>query len=388
MGDKVAARHIMRAAGVPVIPGTGTDLTDAEILAQAEQVGFPLFIKAAAGGGGKGMRLVESRAELRRCLSSARREALNAFGDGRIYLERAIEGARHVEIQVLADSHGHVIHLGERECSIQRRHQKLVEEAPSPAASPDLRRRMGQIAVDAAIAAGYVNAGTVEFLLDQDGNVYFLEMNTRLQVEHGVTEWITDVDIVKEQLRIAAGEPLQIAQSDVAVNGWAIECRITAEDPTNGFLPATGRVTSLFEPSGPGVRVDSALYEGFEVCPYYDPLLAKLIVWGQTRDVAIGRMRRALSEYRITGVPTSIPFCRQVMETEEFVAGTYDTGFIERHAPQEAPERESHRETAAVAAVLLHHERRQRRETTTSSPSGDGGVNPWRLVGRREAMGR
>jgi acetyl-CoA carboxylase biotin carboxylase subunit len=388
MGDKVAARRIMRAAGVPVIPGTDTDLADAEILAQAEEVGFPLFIKAAAGGGGKGMRLVETQDELERGLGSARREALNAFGDDRVYLERAIEGARHVEIQVLADAHGHVIHLGERECSVQRRHQKLVEEAPSPATTPDLRRRMGEIAVAAATAVGYVNAGTVEFLLDQGGNFYFLEMNTRLQVEHGVTEWITDVDIVQQQLRIAAGEPLEIAQRDVAVNGWAIECRITAEDPTNGFLPATGRVTSLFEPSGPGVRVDSALYEGFEVSPYYDPLLSKLIVWGETRHAAIGRMRRALDEYRITGVPTSIPFCKQVLETEAFVAGTYDTGFIERHAPREAPERAHYRETAAIAAVLLHHQRRQRGENGPSSAGGDQGVNPWKLVGRREAMGR
>jgi acetyl/propionyl-CoA carboxylase alpha subunit len=334
------------------------------------------------------MRLVETQDELERGLGSARREALNAFGDDRVYLERAIEGARHVEIQVLADAHGHVIHLGERECSVQRRHQKLVEEAPSPATTPDLRRRMGEIAVAAATAVGYVNAGTVEFLLDQGGNFYFLEMNTRLQVEHGVTEWITDVDIVQQQLRIAAGEPLEIAQRDVAVNGWAIECRITAEDPTNGFLPATGRVTSLFEPSGPGVRVDSALYEGFEVSPYYDPLLSKLIVWGETREAAIGRMRRALDEYRITGVPTSIPFCKQVLETEAFVAGTYDTGFIERHAPREAPERAHYRETAAIAAVLLHHQRRQRGENGPSSAGGDQGVNPWKLVGRREAMGR
>ncbi|MGD9146256.1 MAG: biotin carboxylase N-terminal domain-containing protein, partial [Anaerolineae bacterium] len=237
MGDKVAARRIMQQAGVPVIPGTGTDLRDAEIVAQGDQLGYPLFVKAAAGGGGKGMRLVQDRDELKRSLDAARREAQKAFGDDRVYLERAVRGARHVEIQVLADGHGGVIHLGERECSIQRRHQKLVEEAPSPAVSEDLRQRMGQVAVRAAEAVGYANAGTVEFLLDRDGSFYFLEMNTRLQVEHPVTESITGLDLVKEQLRIADGEPLGYRQEDIRIQGWAIECRITAEDPFNNFLP-------------------------------------------------------------------------------------------------------------------------------------------------------
>ena len=388
MGDKVAARRLMHEAGVPIIPGTETDLRDEEILAAAERIGFPVFIKAAAGGGGKGMRRVQNMEELKRSLGAARREAQGAFGDDRIYLEKAIEGARHVEIQVLADAHGNVIHLGERECSIQRRHQKLIEEAPSPAVNEELRQRMGEVAVRAAQAVGYVNAGTIEFLLDKDKNFYFLEMNTRLQVEHPITEGVTGVDIVKEQLRIASGRRLRYRQEDIRIRGWAIECRITAEDPYNHFLPSSGRITRLHEPSGLGVRVDSGVYEGMEVSLFYDPLLAKLIVWGDTRGEAILRMRRALREYRIIGVQTSIPFHQRVMDVTNFIGGVYDTAFLEKHFSMTAPEHGQYNEVAAIVAALLAHERRQ--QALITIPSGDRArqLSPWRLAGRREAMGR
>ncbi len=280
MGDKVAARRRMREAGIPVVPGTEDELSDRELIAAADDLGYPVMVKATAGGGGKGMRLVRRPEDLPSALESARREAKAAFGDDRIYLEKVIESARHVEIQILADTHGNVIHLGERECSIQRRHQKLIEEAPSIAVDAELRQRMGAVAVQAARAVGYVNAGTIEFLLDREGNFYFLEMNTRLQVEHPVTEMVTGVDIVKEQLAIASGRRMRYRQEDIVPKGWAIECRITAEDPYNGFLPSTGRVVMLQEPTGPGVRVESGIYEGFEVTFHYDPMIAKLIVWG------------------------------------------------------------------------------------------------------------
>jgi len=391
MGDKVAARRIMEQAGVPVIPGTGAGLPDAEIVAQAARIGYPLFIKAAAGGGGKGMRLVQNEGELERSLGAARREAQKAFGDDRVYLERAVHGARHVEIQVLADAHGNVVHLGERECSIQRRHQKLVEEAPSPAVGENLRQRMGQVAVRAAAAAAYTNAGTVEFLLDSDENFYFLEMNTRLQVEHPVTECITGLDLVKEQLRIAAGEPLGYRQEDISIQGWAIECRITAEDPFNAFLPASGRVIRLFQPSGPGIRVDGGLYEGLEVSLYYDPLLAKLIAWGPTRHDAVQRMRRALRELRIVGLPTSIPFHQQVMEDERFLSGRYDTAFLDNQPVLVGPEPGEYRRWAAVVATLLSHQQRGRRRVTVSPCDEGNGVDGWqpgkgwKLAGRWEA---
>lgn len=388
MGDKVAARRLMREAGVPVIPGTDRDLRDEEILTQARRIGFPLFVKAAAGGGGKGMRLVDRQEDLEHALVSARREAMGAFGDDRVYLERAIEGAHHVEVQVLADVHGNVIHLGERECSIQRRHQKLVEEAPSPTVDEDLRQRIGKIALRAAAAVGYVNAGTVEFLLDENGGFYFLEMNTRLQVEHPVTESITDVDIVKEQLQVAAGERLPYSQEDIQLEGWSMECRITAEDPSNGFLPSTGRITNLSEPSGPGVRVDSGIHEGVEVSPHYDPLLAKLIVWGHDRAEAIQRMRRALREYRVIGIPTSIPFHRQVMETVDFIDGAYDTSFLDERFSMKALEDKRHDKVAVIAAVLLHHERAGQAAATPSVRHGSGDVSAWRLAARREAIGR
>jgi acetyl-CoA carboxylase biotin carboxylase subunit len=402
MGDKVEARQRMQAAGVPVIPGTepapssasGQGLRDEQVVSEAGRIGFPLFVKAAAGGGGKGMRLVQGPEELASALGAARREAQKAFADDRVYLERAIQGARHVEIQVLADSQGNIIHLGERECSIQRRHQKLVEESPSPAVDEELRQRMGQVAVQAAAAVGYVNAGTVEFLLGRDGSFYFLEMNTRLQVEHPITEAVTGLDIVKEQLRIAAGEPLRLRQEDVQVHGWAIECRITAEDPYNSFLPAGGRIIRLFQPGGPGVRLDSGVQEGLEVSLYYDPLLAKLIAWGETRAVAISRMRGALRECRIVGVPTSIPFHQWVMEHETFLAGEYDTSFLEASFSLAEPDREQNRSLAAIVATLLSHEQRQRvRLAAAPCPEGNGGsawasTQSWKMAGRWEALGR
>jgi acetyl-CoA carboxylase biotin carboxylase subunit len=393
MGDKVEARRRMQAAGVPVIPGTATDLRDDEILSEAERVGFPLFVKAAAGGGGKGMRLVQQADQLERALGQARREALKAFGDDRVYLERALQGARHVEIQVLADAYGTVIHLGERDCSIQRRHQKLVEEAPSPAVDDDLRQRMGAVAMRAAEAVDYVNAGTVEFLLDRDCNFYFLEMNTRLQVEHPITEAIYRVDIVKEQLHLAAGEPLRLRQADLRPLGHALECRITAEDPFNSFLPASGRIIRLSQPSGPGVRVDSGVEEGLEVPTFYDSLLAKLVVWGESRQAAIQRAASALAEYRIVGLPTSIPFHQWLMGHDRFRGSEYDTSFLVDPFSLVEPDREANRPLAAVVAALLSHEQRQRVGLTASPcDEEDGGVGwradrAWRLVGRRQAMG-
>ncbi|MDP2976950.1 MAG: acetyl-CoA carboxylase biotin carboxylase subunit [Anaerolineales bacterium] len=285
MGDKMTARNTVIAAGVPVVPGTEGEgsLSDEDLLAIAPQIGFPLLVKATAGGGGKGMREVQSIEEMPALLQSARREAESSFGDGNVYLEKLVEGARHIEIQILADQHGNTIYLNERECSIQRRHQKLIEEAPSPfiGDDDDLRQRMGCVAVKAAKAVGYLNAGTIEFLVDKDKHFYFLEMNTRLQVEHPVTELITGVDIVKEQIRIARGRQLSYKQEDIKINGAAIECRINAEDPYNGFLPSTGKIVHSILPTGPGVRVDTGVYSGFEITPYYDPLIAKLVVWAR-----------------------------------------------------------------------------------------------------------
>jgi acetyl-CoA carboxylase biotin carboxylase subunit len=386
MGDKAAARRLMKGAGVPVIPGTEADLKDAEIIAAADDIGYPLFIKAAAGGGGKGMRLVSDPKELERSLGAARREALGAFGDDRVYLEKAIRGARHVEIQVLADSHGNTIHLGERECSIQRRHQKLIEEAPSTAINNETRQKMGTVAVQAAEAVGYRNAGTVEFLVDQKQNFYFLEMNTRVQVEHPVTELVTGIDIVKEQMRVAAGRRLRYTQNDVRLKGHAIECRITAEDPYNNFLPSSGRITHIFEPTGPGVRVDTGVYEGFEVSLYYDPLIAKLIVWGDTRGEALLRMRRALAEYRIIGIHTSIPFHQQVMDVTNFIGGAYDTSFLDKHFSMIPEKHGQHSEVAAIVATLLTHERRQQALTMVTPQDGQQRASHWKLAGRRGAM--
>jgi acetyl-CoA carboxylase biotin carboxylase subunit len=390
MGDKMTARNTVATAGVPVVPGTEGEagLPDNELLTIAPQIGFPLLIKATAGGGGKGMREVKSIEEMPALLQSARREAESAFGDGNVYLEKLVEGARHIEIQILADSHGNVIHLGERECSLQRRHQKLLEEAPSSELDEELRNRMGTVAVKAAQAVNYINAGTIEFLLDKDRNFYFLEMNTRLQVEHPVTEMVTGIDIVKEQIRIARGRALTYKQEDVKFNGHAIECRINAEDPYNGFMPSTGRITHSILPTGPGVRVDTGVYPGFEITPFYDPMIAKLIVWGETRAQAILRMRRALEEYRIVGVRTNIPFHQTMMDSHRFMAGQYDTRFVEeRFSMEEAEEhRKNHEEVAAILATLVAHRATERSAQLVQRNERD--TSNWKWVGRWERMHR
>ncbi len=392
MGDKMTARNTVLAAGVPVVPGTEGEgaLRDDELLAIAPRIGFPLLVKATAGGGGKGMREVKNIEEMPALLESARREAESSFGDGNVYLEKLVEGARHIEIQILADSHGNVIHLNERECSLQRRHQKLIEEAPSPFVDDDeeLRQRMGNVAVKAAQAVEYVNAGTIEFLVDKEKNFYFLEMNTRLQVEHPITEMITGVDIVTEQLRIARGRQLSYKQEDIHINGAAIECRINAEDPYNGYLPSIGRIEHIILPTGPGIRVDTGIYSGFEITPYYDPLIAKLIVWGETRGQAILRMRRALEEYRIVGVHTNIPFHQIMMDSHRYIAGQYDTRFVEeRFSMQELEEgRQVYPEIAAVFATLVAHQQTKRSAQFFRKNERD--ASNWKWVGRWERMHR
>ncbi len=386
MGDKAVARMTVQKAGVPVVPGTEGEggLRDEEILAVAPQVGFPLLIKATAGGGGKGMRLVERFGDLPRALTSARREAEASFGDGAVYLEHVVEGARHVEIQLLADQHGNCIYLGERECSIQRRHQKLIEESPSPIVDAGLRRRMGEVAVRAAQAVNYTNAGTIEFLLDKDKNFYFLEMNTRLQVEHPVTEMVTGVDIVKEQIRIARGRKLRCSQDDVQLNGWAIECRINAEDPFNNFLPSTGHINTLSRPAGPGVRVDSGVDEGSEITPYYDSLLAKIVVWGETRGEAIVRMRSALREYLVIGIKTNIPFHQAIMESHRFHGGQFDTTFVEQRFSIDENISEELPRVAAIVATLVAHQRGQQAAQIVRGPTRD--ASNWKLAGRSQAV--
>ena len=336
MGDKAAARRTMVAAGVPVVPGTDV-ITDAdEALAEAREIGFPVLIKAAAGGGGKGMRVAAEEAEFPRQFAMARNEAGAAFGDESVYIEKYLAHPRHIEFQILGDQHGRVIHLGERDCSVQRRHQKLVEEAPSPALTPELRARMGEAAVRGAKAIDYVGAGTIEMLLNEDGSFYFMEMNTRIQVEHPVTEMTTGFDLIKEQIRVATGLPLSIPDEPIFLRGHAIECRINAEDPERNFAPSPGTIQTFHPPGGPGVRLDSHIYAGYRVPPYYDSLLAKVIVHGATREEAIARMRQTLTSMVIEGVHTTIPFLLRVMEHPDFVAGRVDTKFLERMVPKRA----------------------------------------------------
>src|ERR1017187_487497 len=330
MGEKVPARERMRDSGVPVVPGTDALGGIDETVAAAAQIGYPVLIEASAGGGGIGMRVARDEAELRASFDTAKSTAQRAFGNDTIFLERYLEEPRHIEIQVLADTHGNVIHLGERECSVQRRHQKIVEEAPSPAIDAAIRAQMGEAAVTAAQAVGYVNAGTVEFIY-RDGEFYFLEMNTRLQVEHPVTELVYGIDLVAEQLRIAAGEELQLRQEDLVPRGHAIECRVNAERYAKNFMPSPGQVTGYREPSGPGVRVDSSLAAPGMVSPSYDPMIAKLIVWGPTRELATARMRRALLEYAITGISTNICYHLAILDDPDFISGNYTTHFIEGH---------------------------------------------------------
>ena len=389
MGDKSTARATVAKRNVPLVPGSAKGLNDEALLAAAHEIGFPLMIKASAGGGGKGMRAVHEKVEFASALAAARREAKNAFGNDEVYLEKLIANARHIEIQVLADSHGNTIHLGERECSIQRRHQKLIEEAPSVAIDEAMRQEMGRIAVAAAESVNYVNAGTIEFLFDSKENkYYFLEMNTRLQVEHPVTEFVTGIDIVKEQIAIAAGRRMRYRQEDIVPKGWAIECRITTEDPFNNFLPSTGTVTYLKEPTGPGVRVESALYRGAEVSLYYDPMVAKLIAWGENRAEAILRMRRALNEYRIGGLKTSIPFHQEIMDSTEFIWGTFDTGFINRRQlTRSAAQSSAHERIVAVVAALIAQEEGRQAVHIGQTQKNGSATSAWKTAGRVRAVG-
>ena len=332
MGDKATARDTMEKAEVPIIPGSKGLITSVEqAVLLAGNIGYPVIVKATAGGGGKGMRVAANPEELAKAILTAQKEAAAAFGDAGVYLEKYLENPRHVEIQIMADRFGQVVYLGERDCSIQRRHQKLLEEAPSPKLDESLRKQMGQAAILAAKAAGYYGAGTVEFLLDKHGDFYFIEMNTRIQVEHPVTEWITGIDLIKEQILVAAGQKLSFQQNEVQIQGWSIECRINAEDPAKGFLPNPGVVTLYRAPGGFGVRIDSAVYEGYEIQPFYDSLLAKVIVWGRNRNEAITRMKRVLAEFEIEGVKTTLPFQQKLLEHPDFVLGNFDTGFLEKN---------------------------------------------------------
>jgi acetyl-CoA carboxylase biotin carboxylase subunit len=387
MGEKTLARRTMIAAGVPVVPGTEHAVKDAdEAVRIAEDIGVPLMIKAAAGGGGKGMRLVRDLALVRSAVETAQREALAAFGDDSVYLERFVERPRHVEVQVFGDQHGRVIHLNERECSVQRRHQKVVEECPSPFLDAELRARMGEVAVKAARAVDYVGAGTIEFLVDPDKNFYFLEMNTRLQVEHPVTELTTGYDLVREQIRVASGLPLSI--EPVAPRGHAIEVRVYAEDADQGFIPSPGLLSGVREPAGPGIRIDSGVYAGYEVTPHYDPMIAKMCVWAESREAAIARMDRALGEYAVNGVTTNIRFLRRIVRHAAFKAGETQTDFIEKNLsePAAAPS-EKIVDVAMIAAAIRQYEyAHELAEKIVSGSGPDRGPSQWRLVGRRTAL--
>lgn len=386
MGGKMSARRIAIDAGVPVVPGTTEPLEDIdEARKVAAEVGYPVMLKASAGGGGKGMRLVANEAELRSALEAARSEARSSFGDDAVYIEKAIVRPRHIEIQVFSDTHGNHVHLGERECSIQRRHQKVIEECPSPINSAELREKMGACAVMVAKAVDYVGAGTVEFLVsDLDRSFYFLEMNTRLQVEHPVTELVTGIDLVREQISVAAGYPLSFSQEDVRLTGHSIECRIYAEDAESNFLPSPGRITRLRIPQGPGIRDDGGVYEGAEVSIYYDPMISKFAAYGRDRGEAIDRMRRALAEYEIAGIHTTLPFFREVMEDEEFVAGRLDTGFIsawkERRKEPKA-DREKIDLAVIAAAMALG-----KKETESNVAAASADPSKWAMAGRAQRL--
>ena len=392
MGDKVEARKLMTAAKVPVVPGSpGTLETEDQVRAIAKEIGFPIMIKAAAGGGGKGLRLVESDKDLASIVRTVSSEAKSSFGDGRFYVEKFIRQPRHIEIQVLADQKGNTVHVFERECSIQRRHQKVIEESPSPLVTPEMRAKMGEVAVRAAKAVNYCSAGTIEFLADADRNFYFLEMNTRIQVEHPITELVTGIDLVRTQIEIAQGKPLPFKQSQLAQRGWAIECRIYAEDPQAGFAPAPGRIESLRFPEGPGVRNDAGVYAGAEVPVFYDPMISKLAVWGANRNEAIDRMRRALSEFIISGeLTTNLSFHRWVMEHPRFIKGDFDTNFInqEFHPSSDgsAPDR------ARLAAMLLAAAVAQRNTNHAAQPANSTPASPrtsaWRNLARLDMLRR
>ena len=389
MGDKQSAREAVKKYDVPLVPGTSAGLHDDDLLQAAEEIGYPLMVKAVAGGGGKGMRPVYSASEMKSALRTARSEAESSFGNGDLYIEKLLLGARHIEFQILADHHGNTVHLGERECSIQRRNQKLVEEAPSVFMDMDLRERMGAMAIAAAESVNYVNAGTIEFMVDKDKNFYFLEMNTRLQVEHPVTELVTNLDLVKEQIRIARGRPMTPKESIMNPQGWAIECRINAEDPYNNFIPSIGKITVSNTPKGPGVRVDSGVYTGYEITPHYDSMIAKLITFGDTRALAMARMRRALSEYVLMGVKHNIPFHSNLMNSTSFIAGQFDTRFVEErfsmHTYESEPTQEE-LERVAIAATLNAHRMRQLEAQVVAPAIRD--TSNWKWVGRYERIHR
>ena len=385
MGGKMSARKIAIDAGVPIVPGTTEPIDSLEEAKRiAGEVGYPIMLKASAGGGGKGMRLVEQEADLSSAFDGSRSEALAGFGDDAVYIEKAVLRPRHIEIQVFSDTHGNHVYLGERECSIQRRHQKVIEEAPSPINSEELRRAMGESAVKVAKAVGYVGAGTVEFLVsDVDRSFYFLEMNTRLQVEHPVTELVTGFDLVREQIRVAGGERLSFGQDDIRLTGHAIECRVYAEDPESNFMPSPGRITKLRVPQGPGVRDDGGVYQGAEVSIYYDPMISKLAVHGRTRSEAIDRMRRALMEYEVGGIKTTLPFFREVMDDPEFIEGNIDTGFIPRfwQRRKEPSPDQTISDIALIAAALQHS--RSTRPVPAGNPNGNGStLSKWGESGR------
>ncbi|RMG17124.1 MAG: acetyl-CoA carboxylase biotin carboxylase subunit [Deltaproteobacteria bacterium] len=391
MGEKTRARRQMIAAGVPVVPGTEDPIEDeAQALEYARSIGFPVMLKAAAGGGGKGMRKVDTEEAFPSAWRGARREAASSFSDDRVYIEKFLDKPRHVEIQVLADAHGTVIHLGERECSVQRRHQKVIEETPSPIVDAEMRARMGEVARQAARAVGYVGAGTVEFLVDADRNFYFLEMNTRLQVEHPITEMVNDgVDLVRHQILIAGGEKLSLQQEEIAPRGHAIEARIYAEDPDRNFMPTPGAITYIRQPGGPGIRVDSGVYSGWTVPMYYDPMIAKLCARGPDRETAIARLDRALSEYLIAGITTNIGWLRRVLAQPQFVSGDYDTGFLDQAQEAIAASMKGGKEEVALIAAAIASYDRQRRLAvrSTFSPSEHSG-SKWKLLGRLRTLGR
>lgn len=394
MGSKTRARQAMQAAGVPFVPGSSKGLSLEETEQLAAQIGFPVMIKAAAGGGGKGMRMVRSAAELQSAFETAQSEALRAFNDGEVYLEKYIENPRHIEIQVLADEHGNAVYLGERECSVQRRHQKVIEEAPSAVVGPDLRARMGAVAVQAAKSSGYANAGTVEFLVDREHNFYFLEMNTRLQVEHPVTEMVTGLDLVHLQFRIAAGEKLPFTQDDVQFRGHAVECRIYAEDPENNFFPSPGKIAKLLRPSGPGIREDSGVYEGWTVPIDYDPMMSKLVAFAPDRRTALARMRRALDEYFVGGIKTNLSLFRRILENPDFQEARIDTGFLDRllalngDRPRDT---ESFARIAAISAALFAataNPKQNGKNGNNSRPAANGNsTSAWKRVARLEGVG-
>ena len=402
LGAKTAARQLAGRAGVPMVPGVKDPVATLEDAARiARQLGYPVLLKAVAGGGGKGMRQVAGEDALAGAWRDAASEALNAFGDARVYLEKYLDRPRHIEIQLLADAHGHAVYLGERECSVQRRHQKVIEESPSPFVTPELRRAMGEAAVKLAREAGYTSAGTVEFLVDAARNFYFLEVNTRLQVEHPVTEMVTGLDLVKLQIRVAAGEPLPFAQSEVALTGHAIECRIYAEDPANNFFPSPGRILSRRAPSGPGIRVDDGIYAGFCVPNEYDPMLSKIIAWGSDRAEAIARLSRALEEFSITGIQTNAALFRAILRDPEFVRGEIHTRWLDERLPQlcaspdgsmraipggEASAQDTSIEDAAIIAALLHHANGRGCAPATAGPSEP--ESRWKREGRSEQVDR